>query len=164
MTKENRFTHAIEENKGIIYKAASLFASNLQDREDLIQEITIQLWRSFDSFKSMSTLSTWMYRVSMNVAIYHRKKSRRAIVTVELETDLAENIGNTDSIDDENWTILNASIANLNLLERGILLLYLEAKSHQEIADLLGMSKTNIGTKLGRIKQKLKRNENNNKK
>lgn len=163
MNKETRFIHAIEENKGLIYKAASCFASNLQDREDLIQEITIQLWRSFDSFKSISLLSTWMYRVSMNVVIYYRKKSRRAIATVELENDFVENIHNDDSSDNENWRVLNSSIANLNLLERGVVMLYLEKKSHQEIADILGLSKTNVGTKLSRIKEKLKQIQNGNK-
>ena len=156
MDKKSRFISVVKEHEGLIYKIASLYANTPHDKEDLTQEIVYQLWKSFDSFNELSKLSTWMYRVAMNTAIYSLKSSKRQVETVPFDAD-SEHYADTDDTSDEaRIKLLYASIQNLDLLEKGIILLYLEGKSHQEIADIVGISVSNVGTRIGRIKEKLK--------
>jgi RNA polymerase sigma factor (sigma-70 family) len=83
--KKEAFIMAIQENKALIYKIASVYTNTVEDRNDLSQEIIYQLWKSFDSFAERSSLGTWLYRVAMNVAIYHLKKSKRRVSTIPLQ-------------------------------------------------------------------------------
>ena len=83
MKEKETFITTIQKNSGIIYKAASLYTSNKQDKEDLVQEIIYQLWKSYDSFKENSSRSTWMYRVAMNVSIYQFKQSKKRLFTIK---------------------------------------------------------------------------------
>ena len=156
MDKKNAFIKEINENQGLIFKVASLYTNSIEDRNDLTQEIVYQLWKSFDSFNHQSSLSTWMYRVAMNVAIYHLKKSKKKIQTIALEEQFLDfhEIDNSDI--EEKWKKLKQHIDQLNLLDKGIVILYLEDKSHEEIANIIGISTSNVGTKLSRIKEKLK--------
>lgn len=156
MKKKEHFTRAIEENEGLIYKVTMLYTGNLQDREDLYQEIVFQLWKSYDSFNEFSKLSTWMYRVAMNTAIYNLKKNNRKIGTTTIDPIVERIADLKDNSEEEKLKLLNDQIQKLNLLEKGIILLYLEGKSHDEIAEIIGITKSNVGTKISRIKQKLK--------
>jgi RNA polymerase sigma factor (sigma-70 family) len=155
--KKERFIAAVKDNEGLVYKVAAVYTNTAEDRNDLVQEIIYQLWKSFDSFGQKAALSTWMYRVAMNVAVYHLKTSRRKILTVPLDGEAA-NIqeGDTDLFE-EQLQVLRLHTGNLSLLEKGIVMLYLENKSYQEIAQIVGISETNVGTKIGRIKEKLKK-------
>ena len=156
MNKEKSFIAVIQQNSGLIYKAASLYTSQKEDREDLVQEIIYQLWKSFDSFEKRSSMSTWIYRVAMNVAIFHLKKSKKRIAKVPIDQSLvnlsSDSTGEADSV----WETVKLQIQHLTILEKGILMLYLEEKSYQEIAQIIGISESNVGTKLSRIKAKLK--------
>lgn len=155
MDKKDTFIQAIQSNEGLIYKVASFYTDCKEDRDDLVQEIIYNLWKSFDTFKQQSSLSTLMYRVAMNVAVLHLKKSKKKVVSVPIDDDVLnfKETGNRDA--EEKWQTLQQHIQQLNLFDKGILMLYLENKSHEEIAQITGISKTNVGTKLSRIKEKL---------
>lgn len=156
MDKKDRFIKVIKENEGLIFKVATLYTNSIQDKEDLYQEIVFQLWKSFDTFKEQSKLSTWMYRVAMNTAIFNLKSVKRQINTISIDTETERFSEVVDKSEEERLRFLYENIQTLNLLERGIILLYLEGKNHQEIAEIIGISTTNVGTKILRIKEKLK--------
>lgn len=155
-SKKETFTTAIKDNEGSIYKIASVYTNSVEDRNDLVQEIIYQLWKSFDTFSQKSGLSTWMYRVAMNVAIYHLKSAKRRVQTVSIDDQLlnCREVDNSD--EEERWKLLKQNVDKLNLLDKGIVILYLEGKSHEEIAEIVGISISNVGTKLSRIKEKLR--------
>ncbi len=153
---KDAFITAIKNNEGLIYKIASVYTNDREDRDDLVQEIIYQLWKSFPSFKQQSGLTTWMYRVAMNTAIYHLKVSKRKVPTVPIEDRVFNFSEEGDGGLEEKWKILRQHLNGLNLLDRGIVLLYLEAKTYEEIAEITGISTSNVGTKLNRIKEKLK--------
>ena len=157
MDKKDAFLTAINENQGLIFKAASIYTNNNEDKNDLSQEIIYQLWKSFDTFQQKSSLSTWIYRVALNVAIYHLKTSKRKINTELLDKHFLnfQETNNNNEIE-EKWQLFKQHIDTLNLLDKGIVLLYLENKSHEEIGQIIGISTSNVGTKLSRIKEKLK--------
>jgi RNA polymerase sigma-70 factor (ECF subfamily) len=154
--QKDTFLTAIKANERSIYKIASAYTNDTEDRNDLIQEIIYQLWKSFGTFNQKSSLSTWMYRVAMNVAIYHLKKVKRKVFTVPIYDyhSAFQEMDNGD--EEERWKLLKQYIDNLNLLDKGIVILYLEEKSYEEIAEIIGISVSNVGTKMSRIKAKLK--------
>ncbi len=157
MDKKEIFIAAIKSNEGLIYKTASVYTNSIEDRNDLVQEIIYQLWKSFDSFDQRSALSTWMYRIAMNVAIYHLKTAKRKIATVPLDGLFLDPQDTVDNGLEEKLNLFRQHINNLNLLDKGIVMLYLEEKSYEEIAQITGISETNVGTKIFRIKEKLKK-------
>ena len=156
MHTKKEFIKDIQENEGIIYKVTRIYSNNSEDQKDLYQEIVYQLWKSYSSFKGDSKVSTWMYRVALNTAISHLKKEKRKGHQVDLEKVLRDRIEHVDTIMEERIALLYAHIKNLSIVERGIILLYLEDKNYEEIASITGFSSTNIGTRINRIKQKLK--------
>lgn len=156
MDKKEQFLTAIKTNEGLLYKIAAVYTNDVQDRDDLVQEIIYQLWKSFDSFKQQSALSTWIYRVAMNVAIYHLKTSKRKISTVPLEAHYQQLHDTDNAPAEEKWQLFKKLIDELNLLDKGIVILYLKNKSYEEIGQIIGISASNVGTKLSRIKEKLK--------
>ena len=156
MDKKDAFLTAINENQGLIFKAASIYTNNNEDKNDLSQEIIYQLWKSFDTFQQKSSLSTWIYRVALNVAIYHLKTSKRKIKTEPLDKQFLNFQETNNKEIEEKWQMFKQHIDTLNLLDKGIVLLYLENKSHEEIGQIIGISTSNVGTKLSRIKEKFK--------
>ena len=156
MFKKETFTAAIKENEGILFKIASVYTNTVDDRNDLIQEIIYQLWKSYGSFKQQSRFSTWVYRVALNVAIYQLKVSKKRILTVPIEDQLYHYQQNDDSGMEEKWKLFRQQIEELNLLDKAIVTLYLDNKSYDEIAEVIGISSSNVGTKLSRIKEKIK--------
>ena len=156
MFKKETFIDAIKENEGILFKIASVYTNTEDDKNDLIQEIIYQLWKSYGSFKQQSRFSTWMYRVALNVAIYQLKVSKKRILTVPIEDQLYHYQQNDDSGMEEKWKLFRQQIEELNLLDKAIVTLYLENKSYDEIAEVIGISSSNVGTKLSRIKEKIK--------
>lgn len=156
MEKKDRFIQIIKKNEGLIFKVSSLYTNSLQDKEDLYQEIVFQLWKSFDSFNEQSKLSTWIYRVAMNTAIYNLKSNKRQVNTSPIDLHTMRFADVTDRSEEERLKLLYEHIQMLNLLEKGIILLFLEGKSHQEIAEIIDITVSNVGTKIARIKEKLK--------
>jgi len=165
--KSDRFLYVIEANKGIIYKIANSYCKKAEDRKDLIQEIVSQLWRSFGNYSDRYKYSTWIYRIALNVAIsFYRKENRRKVIS----SPISEGIFNLTDLDDATETesklrLLQQFIQELKDLDKALMLLYLEEKSHREIAEIIGITETNVATKIGRIKlllkQKFMTTENN---
>src|SRR6516164_9609116 len=126
MDQKEEFIDMVEKNKGLIYKVASFYADNTHDREDLFQEIIYQLWRSFSSFQNNSSVSTWMYQVAMNTAIFFLKKNKRKLPVESLGNEILEYPEPEAAKTEEYFQIMNHHIKGLNLMERGIVMLYLE--------------------------------------
>jgi RNA polymerase sigma-70 factor (ECF subfamily) len=157
--KEHRqyFQEIIEQHKGILYKVARAYCKNEDDRQDLLQEMMIQIWKSLHRYDRQLKISTWLYRISLNVAIsFYRKQSARANRYSVLNEQSAQ-IPIDEKTDVEQQLILLEQFINeLKEIDKALMILYLEDKSHSEIAEILGMSVSNVGTKTGRIKDKLK--------
>lgn len=161
MRSKQEFIKDIKENEGIIYKVSRLYTNTAEDQKDLFQEIVYQLWKSHGSFKENSKISTWIYRVALNTAISNLKKEKRKETRVTLDNFLLNHPYEIDTETEERIALLYAHIKKLSIVERGIILLHLEGKNYDEIAAITGFTKTNVGTRLGRIKQKLKSQINN---
>lgn len=152
------FLSVIESHKGILYKIANSYCKDSEDRNDLIQEIIVQLWKSFETYNDQYKYSTWIYRIALNVAIsFYRKENRRKKIAHPI-TDSILNFAETSSTDDteKNINLLQQFISELKELDKALMLLYLEEKSHKETAEILGISESNVATKIGRIKTILK--------
>ena len=156
MEIKSDFVKLIKENEGIIFKVTTFYTNNEHDQNDLYQEIVYQLWKSFDSFRNESKISTWMYRVALNTSITYLKKQKRRGTQVPIDRVILNKTDWSNSLHEEMVKTLYAQITKLNDLEKGIVLLYLEGNSYEEIANITGFTVTNVGTRLGRIKQKLK--------
>lgn len=156
--KNDLFISVIESHKGILYKIANSYCKDSEDRNDLIQEIIIQLWKSFENYNDQYKYSTWIYRIALNVAIsFYRKENRRKEIANPI-TDSILNFAETSSTNDaeNNINLLQQFISELKELDKALMLLYLEEKNHKEIAEIIGISETNVATKIGRIKTSLK--------
>ena len=160
-SKQGDFIKLIHAHEGIIYKITRVYLDKEEDQQDLYQEIVYQLWKSFDSFRSDSKWSTWMYRVALNTVIsfLKRDKSRPKKVSSDHLDDFK--MEPFDPVMEERVEWLYKSIQKLSVVEKGIILLYLEGKSHEEISSITGFTTTNIGTRISRIKEKLKRQISN---
>ncbi|MDT0621520.1 RNA polymerase sigma factor [Croceitalea vernalis] len=154
--KEKVFIELIKEYEGLIFKASTIYTNNKQDQKDLFQEIVYQLWKSFDSFKNQAKISTWMYRVAMNTAITQLKRSKKSPTSESFEKVVFEQMETYDAAFEENLKKVYEQINQLNTLEKGLMLLLLEGKSYQEISEVSGLSITNVGTRINRVKSKLK--------
>ena len=148
------FVQLMEENKGIIHKICLMYTSNIADKEDLYQEICLQLWRSFRSYRRESKFSTWLYRVALNTAISSVRKDRRRIETVEL--DQAEHFVARDSEQEGMTRMLFKALSRLNKVDRAIILLWLEEKEYAEISEVMGITQSAVSVRLVRIRERLK--------
>ena len=151
---DQNFIDILNSHRGLIYKVCNLYCSDPEDKKDLFQEIILQLWKSWESFRGASALSTWMYRVALNTAITHFKRDKRRSNTVQiLEIDIPDIQEDDDT--EELLKQLFAAIDCLDKIDKSIILLYLEEKSYEEISEITGLSTSNVGVKLNRIKGKL---------
>ena len=148
-----RFEDIIFEHQSIIHKICNIYAQSDFDKEELFQEITIQLWRSYPSFRGESKLSTWLYRVALNTALNRKKKHQKELRTVSLSTMPAKEFMNDSQKND--YTTLYRAISKLKPVERAVILLYLDENSHKEIAEIIGITVKNVSVKIVRIKAKL---------
>lgn len=151
------FLTIINANQRLIFKICNAYCQHTADREDLAQEIIFQLWKSWDRYNSSVKLSTWMYRIALNVAISFYRKGKKGTQTVLMGDQLFE-IADDNFQDglEENLNVLQRLINALRPLDKALMLLYLDEKSHQEIAEIIGITPTNVATKVGRIKEQLK--------
>lgn len=155
MSSKEAFIKIIQENEGLIYKVAKVYAANREDQQDLYQEVVYQLWKSFPSFRNDAKISTWMYRIALNTAIAHLNKEKKKGNQVAISEGLVNRADPHDGLAEDRVELLNAQIKTLNIIEKGIILLYLEGKTYDEIAAITGFTSSNVGTRLGRIKQKI---------
>ncbi len=151
------FQEIAEAHKGIFFKVARTYCQDEEERQDLVQEILIQVWQAFPKYNDQFKISTWLYRISLNVAIsFYRKSTVRKNKTSPL-TDQFVTLPETDKAEkDQPLQLLEQFINELKELDKALILLYLEDRNHAEIAEILGISLSNVSTKVARIKDKLK--------
>lgn len=150
------FTKLIEANQGIIYKVSRMYCNNRNCQDDLFQDILIQLWKSFPTYDKKRKFTTWMYRVALNTAISQYRKDKKA------EDNEFESV--RFNISDENdhearensVNILHKALNKLSKVEKSIIILYMDEYSYEEIAEIIGITVSNVGVKISRIKKKLK--------
>jgi RNA polymerase sigma factor (sigma-70 family) len=150
------FLDTIKQNQGAIFKLVRIYADEYDERKDLYQEIVYQLWKSFHSFQGKSKISTWIYKVALNTALAHINLKRKRSNTISLQDTRLQFEEKRDTQLEEKINEMYHQIRQLNEIDRAIMFLYLEDKSYEEIAAITGFSTTNIGTRLSRIKLKLK--------
>ena len=150
---EKEFVKRIQNHQGILHKICFVYSNNNADKEDLYQEIVLQLWRSYPSFRKEAKFSTWMYRVALNTAITLNKK---AAIFENHKTQLSDEYAVEEVIDySEDIKILYKAISKLSKIEKAIIMLWLEEKAYSEIAEIVGVSEKNVSVKLVRSKKKL---------
>jgi len=157
--KHDRFSNFVKEHSGIVSKLCRGYTNSKEDFEDVVQEVYYQLWRSIDRFEQRSKASTWVYRLTLNVCLYHLSRQKKKIQTVghdELEkSDYTMHQGEDNP--ENQIDVLYRSIALLKPIDRAIIMLYLEKKEHSEIAEVVGLSISNVGVRVNRIKKKLRK-------
>ncbi|MBN8707558.1 MAG: sigma-70 family RNA polymerase sigma factor [Bacteroidetes bacterium] len=151
------FEVLMESNRGILFKIVNMYAKEAEDKEDLAQEIRLQLWNSFGKYNPELKFTTWMYRIGLNVAIsFFRKQQVRGNRFLPINEEPPDNNQNESEENDLKLKLLDRFISELIEIDKALLLLYLDKKSNQEIAEIMGLTTTNVSTKISRIKEKLK--------
>jgi len=157
-----RFATLLDEHRGIVLKVANTYCRHAEDRRDLAQEIAAQLWRAFPGYDAARPFSTWMYRIALNVAISHLRNagSRAPVVPLDEEHDTHPGFtvddGSAQHETDQRLRALYAVIDRQSPIDRALLLLWLEDRSQREIADVIGITESNVSTKLNRLKQRIR--------
>lgn len=154
------FVNLIQDNKGIIFKICNSYCSNKEDIDDLSQEIVYNLWKSFHSYNPDFKFSTWMYRVALNVAIsfYRKGIKSRSFVPFSENLIVMEETAEFNNESEINLRLLMQFIGELKEIDKSIMILYLDDKSYKEIAEITGITESNVATRINRIKDKLKSN------
>jgi len=158
---EKQFEQHVRENEPLIYKVCRIYAYTSADREDLFQEIVIQLWNAYPKFNGQSKFSTWLYRVALNTAITGLRKKKKFIESWE-PSQLPERMIDENTGREEELLQLHKAIEQLNQVEKAIVMLYMEDRSYEEMEEILGMSQGNLRVKMNRIKEKLRQLTKNN--
>jgi RNA polymerase sigma-70 factor (ECF subfamily) len=157
-TVQEAFIRLVNEHRGMLYKVCRLYCFTEHDRQDLFQEIIVQLWRSWPSFRGEAKFGTWLYRIALNTAISGLRKRRRHLVPTDpdrlpIELQDIQYSGEKE----EQLQQLYAAINRLTEVERALTMLYLEDKTYQEMEEILGISQNNLRVKMNRIKDKLRK-------
>ena len=153
--KERQFEELVKQHKRTIYTVCYMFSSDKEGINDLFQEILVRLWMGFDQFENRSSVNTWIYRVALNTSINCDRRAKRRLQTIPLSTDIDPYDPADKSL--EQVRQLYAIINQLDVMDRGLVLLWLEGIGYDEIASIMGISVTNVGVKLHRIKEELVR-------
>ena len=149
------FTQLVREHKSTIYTVCYMFSKDEEEVNDLFQETLINMWKGIDSFREESKISTWIYRVALNTCLLQERKKKREVPKVPLSM-------NVNFFEDEDAKVaqvrqLHQRIGKLGLVDRAIVMLWLEGTSYDEIGAVMGISAQNVGVKLYRIKEQLKK-------
>ena len=155
-TKEQIFSKLIKDNQGLIVKVSRLYTNSLEDEQDLFQEIVLQLWRSYDTFKGDSKISTWMYRVALNTAITLFRKKTKSPQTDEIKDFQYSFYAEVEDDKKEQISLLYKVIKMLPNIERAIVTMYLDDLPYKDIAENLGITEVNARVKMNRLKKTLK--------
>ena len=157
IAEEKKFISLINEHQGLIHKVCIMYENDPDVRNDLFQEIVLQLWKSFSSFRGESKISTWMYRIALNTAISGYRKQTRLIKTEDLR-EMHLNISDAGNDDyDENFQKLQWAIRQLSEIERAMIMMALEEIPYEEIAETIGITQNNVRVRMNRIREKLKK-------
>lgn len=157
MDLEKTFYQFLDKNTGVISRVCRIYTDSPDDFQDYFQEVVIQLWRSFQTFRGDSKASTWVYRVALNVCLSQLKLRKRRPDKHTLESAPLHALAHQayDRTEDEQIRQMYAAVRKLKEVDRAIILLYLEGKTYEETADILGISAGNVGVRINRIKKKL---------
>lgn len=152
------FSKLIQENRRIIFKICNAYCAKKEDRDDLAQEMVYELWKSFKGFNADYKFTTWMYRVALNVAIsFYRKEKKSAGTIIYSETLLEFEDEQSTSVETEdNFNLMHQFINQLKAIDKSIMILYLDDKSYREIAEITGITETNVSTRINRVKEILR--------
>ena len=155
---EEEFVNRVTESQAIIHKISRIYCKDEENRKDLFQEILIQLWKSYPTFRGEAKFSTWMYRVGLNVAIQYFRKNKKKPDKAEFSKSFHNlpELKNDDEHEDE-IALLHHAISKLNDVEKAIVMLYLENKNYEEIAEIVGITQNYVRVKMNRIRLKLKK-------
>lgn len=151
---EHEFISLLNQHQKIIHKICRLYMNDAHDREDLFQEITLQAWKAFGSFRGDSLFSTWLYRVALNTAITFFRKEKRKLPAIQ-QNDFPETIDIMNE-KEEQLSAMQKAIASLSKVDKALVTLYLEDYSYIHIGEMLGITPNNVAVKMNRIKTKLK--------
>lgn len=158
-SRQEQFENLLERHRGIVLKVANTYCRHAEDRRDLAQEIAAQAWKAFAAWDAARPFSTWLYRIALNVAISFARSSghpaRQALALDELEGEPTQD-DEASRESDDSIRALYSVIAQLDPLNRALLLLYLDERSQREIAEILGIGESNVATKIGRLKQRIR--------
>ncbi len=147
------FISLVNQNLGIIHKVSLTYCYNCTDREDLVQEIFLQLWRSYGSYKGESRFSTWLYRVALNTAINSLRKKKDHVSMETLPDNRSYEVRDIEK--EEQTRLLFSAISQLNKIDKALIFLWLEERKYDEISEITGLSKTAVSVRLVRIRKKL---------
>lgn len=163
MEKE-KFISVIKDNQNLIFKVCYSYCSNPENRKDLQQEILVQLWNSFSKFDGRVNISTWIYRIALNTAIsYYRNDCKHNGKKVTIDASIISlSYFEPESDLDQKIVMLYKFIERLDEMDKALILLYLDDNKYKDIADILGITETNVATKISRIKKNLKEQFSNN--
>ena len=151
---ELQFTKMVKEHRKTIYTVCYFFSKDTEEVNDLYQEILINLWKGFEQFRGESSLKTWIWRVSLNTCNNQERKKKGSVQTIPLSIDI--DLYNDDDVQSKQIQMLYDRINRLDVFDRAIILLWLENMNYQDIADVVGISLSNVTTRLFRIKEQLK--------
>jgi len=152
---EKEFIELIKNHQGILHKICNIYFSRNPYKEDYYQEILIRLWKSYPGFKNQSAFSTWLYRVALNTAIDIIRKQNLQPMHTELSKTEYNIPEHEQNIESDKKDILYQAINHLSDVEKAIIILYLEDYNYKEIAEIIGISESNTGVKINRIKNQL---------
>ena len=155
--KETLFLQMIAQNKGMLFKICKIYQDDPADQDDLLQEITLQLWMVFDSFRGESKIGSWMYRVALNTAIAFFKKQKRRPDSEQLpyDFDRPQEPGNSNE-KEQQLAVFYKAVQQLDKVEKALIFLYMENRPYEEMAASLGITQVNLRVRLNRVKNKLK--------
>jgi RNA polymerase sigma-70 factor (ECF subfamily) len=155
---QSTFVSLVHEHRAMLHKVCNLYCSSLHDRQDLFQEIVIQLWRSYPRFRGEAKFSTWLYRIALNTAISDLRRQKRRPLAADPENLPAELQDIQYALEkEEQLQQLYAAIGQLTELEKALVMLYLEDKPYEEMEEILGINQNNLRVKMNRIKEKLRK-------
>jgi RNA polymerase sigma-70 factor, ECF subfamily len=154
---EKVFVELIESNQGIIHKVCGMYCEDTEDKKDLFQEVVLQLWKAFPKFRKDAKISTWMYQIALNTAITQLRKSYKK-PAFEVVSEPILNISGESIADDYETksAFLSHAINQLSVIEKAIVMLYLEEQTNLQIAEIMGITTNNVRVKLHRIQEKIK--------
>ena len=154
-SQEDRFEQLVQKHKSTIYTVCYMFSQDEDEVNDLFQETLINMWKGIDSFREKSKISTWIYRVALNTCLLQERKKKKEVKKVPLSMDV--NFFEDEDANIAQVRMLHQRIGKLGLVDRAIVMLWLEDMSYDEIGAIMGITPQNVGVKLFRIKEQLKK-------
>lgn len=156
---ENQFIRLIKQYEHVIWKVCFIYADDNDDLKDLYQEVVLNLWKAYPRFRGESKATTWIWRIAMNTCISSIRKTSSQPVAISLSVNMDRMM--EDDGKSAQLKMLYSLIGRLEKMDKALILLWLEGKSYQEMAEITGLSASNVGVKLNRIKEKLRTMSNN---